>query len=472
MRCNWYRIDYFGAVPIARRTLLVALSGVTAFVVTVVALAPFVNSQSTSISTGDRFWSISTIGAGVLAVVAVGTAAMMARCRLRTAAMTVFGGLLLELPGLYDHNFEALSPVGAGVAVGAVTVAAAPRVRAASVAGTIVAVHVSDSLLDEDAIPRRYADYIADNTNQFQPPVLGATLLALALAAACVAAFWFHDFDKDHPKERMAVRPVTIAAVLTLFGVAANWWFEITTVTAAVPLLLVALVITVICARVLGDGGRILLMCTAAVATLAAVSANRPATEAMEWSKTPASTAVVIGVVIVAAAAIGAIAPSRVVGYGLLLAVTVAGIVSYATSPSPKIGDVLTISDLLVAFTSAVVTYAIASAMYREPPRTGASRALVGLGVIFGPTALALLVYPQFDYGWTAYTPLDENKPFNGITTVGPFEISTDILILDAVALIIVAVCAYASLRLGRVNRSGPPPISRSDPSTPGDGTL
>lgn len=75
MRCNWYRIDYFGAVPIARRTLLVALSGVTAFVVTVVALAPFVNSQSTSISTGDRFWSISTIGAGVLAVVAVGTAA-------------------------------------------------------------------------------------------------------------------------------------------------------------------------------------------------------------------------------------------------------------------------------------------------------------------------------------------------------------------------------------------------------------
>jgi hypothetical protein len=333
-------------------------------------------------------------------------------------------------------------------------------------------VHVSDSLLDEDAIPRRYADYIADNTNQFQPPVLGATLLALALAAACVAAFWFHDFDKDHPKERMAVRPVTIAAVLTLFGVAANWWFEITTVTAAVPLLLVALVITVICARVLGDGSRILLMCTAAVATLAAVSANRPATEAMEWSKTPASTAVVIGLVIVAAAAIGAIAPSRVVGYGLLLTVTVAGIVSYATSPSPKIGDVLTISDLLVAFTAAVVTYAIASAMYREPPRTGASRALVGLGVIFGPTALALLVYPQFDYGWTAYTPLDENKPFNGITTVGPFEISTDILILDAVALIIVAVCAYVSLRLGRINRSVPPPISRSDPSTPGDGTL
>ena len=110
--------------------------------------------------------------------------------------------------------------------------------------------------------------------------------------------------------------------------------------------------------------------------------------------------------------------------------------------------------------------------MYREPPRTGASRALVGLGVIFGPTALALLVYPQFDYGWTAYTPLDENKPFNGITTVGPFEISTDILILDAVALIIVAVCAYVSLRLGRINRSVPPPISRSDPSTPGDGTL
>ena len=421
MRCNWYRIDYFGAVPIARRTLLVALSGVTAFVVTVVALAPFVNSQSTSISTGDRFWSISTIGAGVLAVVAVGTAAMMARCRLRTAAMTVFGGLLLELPGLYDHNFEALSPVGAGVAVGAVTVAAAPRVRAASVAGNDCCRACLGFTSSTKTLFLGGTRTTSPTTpTSFNHQCWGQHCSRSLWPPPGVAAFWFHDFDKDHPKERMAVRPVTIAAVLTLFGVAANWWFEITTVTAAVPLLLVALVITVICARVLGDGSRILLMCTAAVATLAAVSANRPATEAMEWSKTPASTAVVIGLVIVAAAALGAIAPSRVVGYGLLLTVTVAGIVSYATSPSPKIGDVLTISDLLVAFTAAVVTYAIASAMYREPPRTGASRALVGLGVIFGPTALALLVYPQFDYGWTAYTPLDENKPFNGITTVGP----------------------------------------------------
>src|SRR4051812_45225405 len=71
-------IDYREVVPVISRTPRLLLGGVTAFVVTVVGLAPFLESQSRSIWSGDRFWSIGTIGAGVLAVVAVGTAAGLA----------------------------------------------------------------------------------------------------------------------------------------------------------------------------------------------------------------------------------------------------------------------------------------------------------------------------------------------------------------------------------------------------------
>lgn len=438
---------------IDHRTLHVPLSGVTAFVVTVVALAPFVNSQALSISTGDRFWSIGTIGAGVLAVVAVGTAAAMARCRRRTAALTTIGGIAAALPGLYDHTFESLSPVGAGIALGAVAVLAAPRALATLIAGTLVAVHISHYLLDPGAVPRRYANYIAEDTNQFQPPLAIATVTALVLAALCAAAFWRPDPGAANTREVIAMRPVAIAAVLTLLGVAANWLIEITTVAAAAVPLLVAVIATVVSARVLGNGGRLLLMSTAAAACLATVSANRPATSAADWSSAPALTAALFVAIIVGASGVAAARPSVEIGYGALLLLTAAGLVNYVVAPDT--GTVLSIGDLLVVVGAAAASYALTSAVKLEPPRTGASRSLVGLGVIFGPTALALLVYRQFDYGWTAYTPLDRNEPLRGVTMVDSVESTTDIVLLDCMALLIVIACASAALSFERRRRPG-----------------
>ena len=439
-------------VPVKSRTPRLILGGLTAFVVTVVGLAPFLESQSRSIWSGDRFWSIGTIGAGVLAVVAVGTAAGLARTRIRTAALVTLGGLLLELPGLYYQAFEALSPVGAGVALGAVTVTIPRMVRAATVAGVLVAVFVSDTLLDPTAVPRRYADYLAQDTTQFQPPIVAATLTALGLTALTTLIWWRSNADRhrDEPPERMAVRPVVISAVLTLMGVALNWWITINTVWAAIPLVACALLVTVIAARVLENGGQILLMATAAAAMLATSVANSLSSSVSTEVSAPLPTAIFLTVLIIAAATLAAFRPSLVVGYALLVALSVAGIVSYVATTTFSLDNAMSVSDILIRVCGAGAAYTIVSAMQSEPARTGASRLLVGLGVIFGPTAFALLVYPQFSYGWTDYTPI------TGDTAVSRFAPSDDVLILNGAALAIVVICAYASYRLRLVSQSGP----------------
>lgn len=439
-------------VPVISRTPRLILGGVTAFVVTVVGLAPFLESQSRSIWSGDRFWSIGTIGAGVLAVVAVGTAAGLARTRIRTSALVAFGGLLLELPGLYYQAFEALSPVGAGVALGAITVTIPRMVRAATVAGVLVAVFVSDALLDPTAVPRRYADYLAQDTTQFQPPIVAATLIALGLTALTALVWWRSNADRhrDEPPERMAVRPVVISAVLTLMGVAVNWWITINTVWAAIPVVACAILVTVIAARVLEKGGQILLMSTAAAAMLASAVANSLSASVSTGASAPVPTAIFLTVLIIAAATLAAFRPSLVGGYIVLVVLSVAGIASYVATTTFSSENALSVSDVLIRICGAGAAYTIVSAMQSEPARTGASRLLVGLSVIFGPTALALLVYPQFSYGWTDYTPI------TGATTASRFEPSDDVLILNGTALVIVVVCAYASRRLRLISQSGP----------------
>ncbi|MFE4498750.1 hypothetical protein ACFRFQ_02750 [Rhodococcus sp. NPDC056743] len=439
-------------MPVKSRTPRLILGGLTAFVVTVVGLAPFLESQSRSIWSGDRFWSIGTIGAGVLAVVAVGTAAGLARTRIRTAALVTLGGLLLELPGLYHQAFEALSPVGAGVALGAVTVTIPRMVRAATVAGVLVAVFVSDTLLDPTAVPRRYADYLAQDTAQFQPPIVAATLTALGLTTLTTLIWWRSNADRhrDEPPERMAVRPVVISAVLTLMGVALNWWITINTVWAAIPLVACALLVTVVAARVLENGGQILLMATAAAAMLATSVANSLSSSVSTEVSAPLPTAIFLTVLIIAAATLAAFRPSLVIGYALLVALSVAGIVSYVATTTFSLDSAMSVSDILIRVCGAGAAYTIVSAMQSEPARTGASRLLVGLGVIFGPTAFALLVYPQFSYGWTDYTPI------TGDTAASRFEPSGDVLILNGAALAIVVICAYASHRLRLISQSGP----------------
>ncbi|MDI9916186.1 hypothetical protein [Rhodococcus sp. IEGM 1379] len=433
------------------RTLRITLSALTAFVVIVVVLAPFVSSQRTSMSSGERFWSIGTIGTGVLAVVAVGTAAGLVRSRTRTAAMVALAGILLELPGLHNQAFEAFAPVAAGVALGAVTSTLPKSLLATSVAGVLVAVYVSTAILDPNALPRRYSDYLAQDASQFQPPFTVVTLAALGLTALSILVFWNHNTDNRHDpdadatqrREQMAVRPVVITAVLTLTGLIVNWWFEVTTVWAAVPVLMGALAVTVIAALALGNGSHILLMSTATAASLAVVVANRPPEAVTLAQELTAARALSLGALIVAAAVLAAFRPSVVVSYGLLFVLTVAGFANYSARTTP-------LSEFLVVIAGAAAAYAIISAKMSEPPRTGGSRLLVGLGVIFGPTAFALLVYPRFSYGWTDYTPLE------GEAAVSRFEPSSDLVILGCTALVIVTVCAYTSHRLRNVSRSGP----------------
>lgn len=443
-------------VHVNSRTPRLVLGGLTAFVVAVVVLAPFVDTQLRSISSGERFWSIGTIGAGVLSVVAVGTAAGLAHSRARTAALLACTGLLIELPGLYNENFEALSPVGAGVALGAITATIPRRVRAASVAGVLAGVFISDSLLDPAAEPRRYANLLAQNTAQFQPPAVIATVTALVLTALTTLAYWRigNDRDPNEPREPMAVLPVVVAGALTLMGVAVNWWINISSVWAAVPVVAFALLVTVIAARTLEKGGHILLMSTASAATLASVVANSLSASVKPDVAPSTPIALLLCALIVIAAALASIRPSVVTGYCALGVLTLVGIVCYAATMAVSLGGAMAVSDVLVLVTGAAATYAIVSAMQSEPRRTGASRLLVGLGVIFGPTAFALLVYPQFTYGWTDYTAISENE------TAARFEPSGDVVVLGVTALVSVTVCACASRRLRRVSRSGPSPPS------------
>lgn len=436
-------------VPFNSRSLRLIFGGLTAFVVTVVVLIPFVDSQSRSISSGERFWSIGTIGAGVLAVVAVGAAAGLVRSRTRTAALVAGASLLLELPGLYDKNFESLSPAAAGVALGAITLTIPRPVRAATVAGVLVAVFTSDTLLDPNSEPRQYADYLTQDITQFQPPLTVATASALVLTLLSILVFWNHDADRSELREPMSVTPVVVTGILTLLGVALNWWIEINTALTAIPVLAGALAFTVIAAFALRNGGRVLLISSASAATLASVVANSLSPSVTEVAAS-ARVALVLGVIIVAAAALAVFFPSVTISYGLLIGLTVAGLASYAATQSPPASGTLSISDALVVVAGGAAAYAMVSAMQSEPPRTGASRLLVGLGVIFGPTAFALLVYPQFSYGWTDYSPI------SGAVTLARFERSNDVLILGFAALVIVVVCAYSSRQLHRVNQSGP----------------
>ncbi|WP_254922784.1 hypothetical protein [Rhodococcus sp. OK302] len=441
------------------RTLRIALSGVTAFIVTVVVLAPFVSSSRTSMSSGDRFWSIGTIATGVLAVVAVGAASALVRSRTRTAALVALGGMLLELPGLHNQSFEAFAPVAAGITLGAITSTLPRPLLASSVAGVVVAVYVSTAILDPNAVPRRYADYLAQDVSQFQPPIMVATLTALVLIALSILAFWNHNSDSRHDpdadpeqrREQMALRPVAIAGVLTLTGLIVNWSFNVTTVWAALPVLAGALAVTVTAAVVLGSGNHILLVATASAAALAVVVANRPPESVTLAQELTAARVATLSALIVVAAAIAAFRPSMIVSYGLLFTLTLAGFVNYAARTTA-------LSEFIVDIAGAAVAYSIVSALKSEPHRTGGSRLLVGLGVIFGPTAYALLVYPRFSYGSTDFTPIE------GGTVVSRFEPSGDLVVLGCAALVIVTVCAYTSYRIRK--------ISRSDPSTPVAGTL
>ncbi|MGC0365591.1 hypothetical protein ABH922_003575 [Rhodococcus sp. 27YEA15] len=425
------------------RTILGAL---TAFVVLAVALAPLASSRSATEFDGGDFFSVGTLAMGVTVVLAVAVAGVLMRYRRRTAAATAGVGLVLELLGLHSLTAPALIPLGAGIALGAVTVATASAVGA--VAGTMSAV-LAPGALTAPALPRRYADYLS-GPYPFQPTGAVVAVVALVLIVG-TAIVWWNEAAPDRPHEPGHRRTLLVAELLVVFGLIGTWWVVGAQLWMVVLVVIAATAITVVSARALPSG--LLLMATAAATSLIVTTTNRPTTFESVSIGSDISAAVPIGIAIVAAAAIGAYRPAPRVGYAVLAILSAAAIVTYIGPPTPTWGTSL-VMDVVA---TALATYAVTSAVRREPGGIDPPRLLLGLGVLFGPTAFAVLLRNRMDFGWTAYTPL---------TSATSYAPSADLAISSCLALVVVAVCCYAHLRLESNNRQGPP-INRSNPLPP-----